>query len=171
MAYIGDQFKPVYRSDNDPACGMILFEPPFAVPLCYSWSSGTVDSWLVDTGFGRYRPHFRKHSIQGRQLLSLTDTDLRDMNIIDREDAGGIMGNIQMLRQTYRHMQPGELPGLPYNYYRALCYGNQAPVSRRGEICYNAPSVNDSITLSRLQSVSEEDRYGWFQRNKPTPLI
>ncbi|KAK0059312.1 protein pob1 [Biomphalaria pfeifferi] len=171
MTYVGDHFKPVYRADNDPACGMMLFEPPFSVPVCYSWDSQTVEDWLVCTGFGRYRPHFRKNSIQGRQLLALTDDDLRNMNIIDRHDASGIMGNIQMVRQTYRHMHPEELPGLPYNYYRALYFGDQPPVPRRGEISYSTPSVNSTQTVRRLQGVAGEDQFGWFHRNRPTPLI
>ncbi|CAL1546773.1 unnamed protein product [Lymnaea stagnalis] len=171
MAFCGNHFKPVYQSDNVPASGMTLYEPPFSVPVCYAWDANSIDNWLVDTGYGRYRPIFRQQNINGVSLLSLRPDDLRKWGVIDADDAHGILRNIARLRQTSRHMEPHELPGVTYTYYRSLYFGDQPPVSTQDQMSYSTWSVPDNATLRRIQSLSGGDTYGWFQRNRPHPTI
>ncbi|XP_059178458.1 uncharacterized protein LOC131957725 [Physella acuta] len=171
----GQPFLPVYQSDNASPVELRLLEPPYSEAVCYSWGADVIDSWLVETGFGRYRAMFRQNGIDGRKLLTLDEAGLRRMGVFDSQDARQIVANISVMRHIHRHLESSELPGLPYTYYRALCFGKKSTLTSpllQENMCYTTWSVPDQVTLRRINSLSGgEDTFGWFARNRPHPTI
>ncbi|XP_012936416.1 uncharacterized protein LOC101847646 isoform X2 [Aplysia californica] len=163
--------KPLYRADAEPPVSLLLAGSPFAEPRCFGWDKHRVVEWLDEVGFARYKSCFLLRGVTGRTLVTLTADDLRRMGVLEQGHASRLAQEIECLNYMSRSGSPDKLP---YPFHRALYFGEQSQLADQFDpdrnMCYLSWRVPDNRTLIRISSLSE-DTTGWFERNRPHPLI
>lgn len=52
---------------------------PFELKAAQQWTVSDVSDWLKSIGLEAYRDHFSDHSIDGQELLMLTEANLKNV--------------------------------------------------------------------------------------------
>ncbi|XP_075528467.1 sphingomyelin synthase related [Dermacentor variabilis] len=114
------------------------------------WTVGEVGEWLHDVGLGRYEATFDEHLIDGRALLTISESDLRKPPLEIR-----LLGDIKNLMICIRELQwqnvaavrqllgPGEL--VPASTAAQTMSRRNSTRKRRGSSDGTAPSTDVSF--------------------------
>ena len=71
-----------------------------------SWSENTVISWLRKNGFGQWESKFRENGVDGRMLLDLTSSEMKeDLGINDINVVASLSARISALDNQHTQIR------------------------------------------------------------------